>query len=316
MFKKLNWFKKSKKHPLKTQGLRFTYNKHEILKNINLTVKTNQIIAVVGRSGEGKSTFLNLIVGVLTKKYEGSIKILGHERGLAKEDIGYVPQDISLIPELTIRENILFFGNMNGVKDAISKGKTLMKTLKLDLSLERLPTELSGGQKVRLNILLSFLHNPKVLILDEPFVGLDYLNRKILWQFLKHQKNKRKTIILTTHMLAEAELYTNKIIILHAGKIVAKGKLDEICEKFKTRYISEIKLRNLSKTKEEQLKQYCKERNITIMNNFNEYFMFAIASQGQRNYLLRFLLKLNTDYEETSFRTPNLDEISLKVSQS
>ncbi len=311
-----NLFKQGKKIPLKTKNLRFTYNKHEILKNVNLTVKSNQILALVGKSGEGKSTFLNLIVGVLTQKYKGSIKILGHESGLAKEDIGYVPQEISVLPELTIEENINFFGMINGVKNSLSKGKTLMNTLKLDLSLNRLPTELSGGEKVRLNILLSFLHDPKVLILDEPFVGLDYLNRKILWHFLEHQKNRRKTIIITTHMLAEAEHHTDRIIILHKGKIVAKGKLDDICEKFKTRYISEIRLRNLTKTKEKELRTYCLERNISIMDSFNGFFMFAIASQGQRNYLLRFLVKLNTDYEETSFRTPNLDEISLKVSHS
>jgi ABC-2 type transport system ATP-binding protein len=306
------------KIPLKTRGIYFSYNEEQILKNINLTIKSNQILAVVGRSGEGKSTFLNLIVGVLTKKYQGSIKIMGYETYLAKEDIGFVPQEISFIPDLNIQENIIFFGKLNGLneKKALKTADSLMKALQLKIPKTRFPYELSGGQRVRLNIILSFLHLPKVMILDEPFVGLDYSNRKMLWNFLRYMKNRKRTIILTTHMLTEAEMYSDQIIILHEGKILAKGKLDQICKKLGVNLILEIKFSYISKTSEENIKKYCLERDITIMDSFNNHYMFSIEREGKKSYLLKFLDSLNLEYNELSYRKPNLDEITLKVDRS
>jgi ABC-2 type transport system ATP-binding protein len=313
----LNIFKKNK-IPLKTKGIYFSYDKENTLKNINLIIKNNQILSVVGRSGEGKSTFLNLIVGVLTKKYKGSIKIMGFENYFAKEDIGFVPQEISFIPDLNLKENILFFGKLNGLnsKQSLKSATTLMKTLQLKIPLERYPYELSGGQRVRLNIILSFLHLPKLMILDEPFVGLDYSNRKMLWNFLRFMKNRKRTIILTTHMLTEAEMYADQIILLHEGKILAKGKLDDICKKLNINLILEIKFNYLSKTNEDNIKKYCFERDITIMDSFNNHFMFSIEREGKKSYLIKFLDSLKLEYNELSFRKPNLDEITLKVDRS
>lgn len=311
-------FFKRNKIPLKTKNLSFSYSENEILKNFNLSIKSNQILAVVGRSGEGKSTFLNLIVGVLTKKYLGKIEILGLNRTLSKQDIGFVPQEISFIHDLNLEENIIFFGRLNGInkKKALKTANSLMKALQLKIPLSRFPYQLSGGQKVRLNIILSFLHLPKLMILDEPFVGLDYANRKMLWNFLRYMKNRKRTIILTTHMLTEAEIYSDNIIILHKGKVLAKGKLKQICKKLGVNLILEIKFNYLNKTHEEQIKKYCSEREITIMDAFNNHYMFSIEREGKKSYLLRFLDNLKLDYKEISFRAPNLDEITLKVDRS
>lgn len=117
-------------------------------------------------------------------------------------------------------------------------------------------------------------------------------------------------------MLTEAENYSDKLIVLHKGNIIAKGKLEDICKKLNTRFISEIKFKYLSKQKEEKIINYCNNRNISLMDTFNNYYMFALKNQGQRNYLLKFIESLNVEYEEIGFRTPNLDEISLRVSNA
>ena len=114
-------FKKKKKYPLSAKKVRFSYGEKEILKDFNVNIKSSQILAVVGRSGEGKSTFLHLVVGVLTKKHEGKIQIHGMGKNLAKEDIGFVPQEISLVDDLCLEKNIEFFGNLNGLKEAQAK---------------------------------------------------------------------------------------------------------------------------------------------------------------------------------------------------
>jgi len=304
-----------KKSPVLAKQVRFAYGDKEILKNFNLHIRTSQIVAVVGRSGEGKSTFLNLLSGVLTHTYKGKISILGQHRQLAKEDIGYVPQDVAVIPDLNIEENIVFFGRVHGIRkeETLRAGKELMKLLQLEMSLSRYPSELSGGQKTRLNIVVSFLHNPKVLILDEPFVGLDYHNRKLLWHFLQYQRNRRKTVVLTTHLLTEAEHHTDHIVLLHKGKIFARGKLKDIRKKLKTQYLVEVKFPALSKTSEKNIRLYCSTRNISIMDAFNNYIMFSVQSSGQRAYLFRYFDKLRISYEELGFREPNLDELFLTV---
>lgn len=307
--------KPSEQHPLFARKIAFSYKDTEILRGLNLTVKSSQIIAVVGQSGSGKTTFLNIVSGVLTGKHTGKLSILGHNKSLAKDDIGYVPQDISLVPDMDLKENFQFFGSLNGLKNnvSVSVGKALMKTLQLDVPLNRLPTELSGGQKVRMNIIVSLLHNPKVIILDEPFVGLDYFNRKLLWHFLEHQKNRHKTIIITTHMLAEAEHHASRLILLHEGKIFARGKMEDIMRKLKTRYIVEIKFSYISGRSHKAIEKYCESHDVSIIDFFNNYMMISVNSEGQKNYFFRHLDKLKLDFKEVGFREPNLDELFLKV---
>ncbi|MFT4343803.1 MAG: ABC transporter ATP-binding protein [Candidatus Woesearchaeota archaeon] len=300
---------------IQAKNIHFSYTEQEILKNFSFTLQTSKIVAIVGRSGEGKSTFLHLLTGVLASPKKGAIRILGKHRILTKKNIGFVPQEIALIPEMTIEQNIQFFGHLQGMSkdEALTSGKELMKTLHLPVPMTKTPSQLSGGQKVRLNIIVSILHNPSVLILDEPFVGLDYYNRKLLWHFLQHQKNRRKAVILTTHMLVEAEHFTDELVVLHKGKVFAKGKLKDIRKKLKTLFIAEYEFSQLTKSQLTAIKKYCFMHDITIMNEFNNYMMFSISRDGQRAYLTKFFDKEAITYSEVSFREPNLDELFLKV---
>lgn len=312
---KIQSFFHKKKQPLYARKVRFSYNGSEVLKNLNLSVKTSQIVAVVGKSGSGKSTFLNLVAGVLTSSFKGKVLVLGRQRGFAKEDIGYVPQEIAVVPDMTIEENLAFFGRINGISknSALSAGRKLMSIMQLKVPLSRYPTRLSGGQRVRLNIIVSILHNPKIIILDEPFVGLDYRNRKLLWHFLEHQRNRRRTIILTTHMLTEAEHCADRIVLLHKGRIFAKGNIGDIREKLKTMYVVEYKFKYLSKGQEAAIRKYCADHEIAVLDTFNNYMMFSITSEGQKNYLSKFFEKQKLEFREMGFREPNLDEVFLGV---
>jgi ABC-2 type transport system ATP-binding protein len=311
----LNIFRNIKRPLIQAKGLEYSYKDEKVLKNFSFSLQKSQIVAVVGRSGEGKSTFLHLIVGVLSSGLNNNLQIMGKQNIFSKKDIGFVPQEIAIIPDLSIEDNIVFFGNLYGMtkKKSLIEGIKLMETLHLDVPLTKKPTELSGGQKVRLNIVVSFLHNPKLFILDEPFVGLDFYNRKLLWHFLEYQKNRRKAIVVTTHLLNEAEQHANQIVLLHKGKVFAKGKLKNIREKLDTLYIAEYKFETLSKIKLESIKKYCRDHEITIMNHFNNYMMFSINREGQRMYLSKFFEKIGATNTEMSFREPNLDELFLKV---
>ncbi len=305
----------SKKIPLATKNLDFSYANRLILKNVNIKVHGGKIVAIIGKSGSGKSTFLNLIAGVIAKSYKGKIRILGKNKLFAKDDIGYVPQEISLIPDLTIQENLIYLGALYGItkEKALKRGAILLKKMRLDAPKSAYPHELSGGEKVRMNIASSLLHNPKIIILDEPFVGLDFYNRKLLWQFLEQQKKAGKSIILTTHLLTESEAYADKIVILKDGNVYMHGKVENIKQKLHTHYILEIKFRHLSQKNTTEIKRYCSKKTAEILDIYNRDIMFSIETEGQKNYLLRHLDKLKLDYRIISFREPNLDEIFLRA---
>jgi len=313
-FPKIFSRKPTKHAPLKTEGVNFAYGKTPVLRNVTLEIKEGTITAIIGKSGCGKSTFLKLVSGIISKRYKGKIKVFGKGKSWNKSKMGFVPQEISIIPDLSIKDNIKLAGLNLGISEplALKRGQMFLKLLKLDEDLNKKPDELSGGQKVRLNIILSLLHNPKFLILDEPFVGLDYQNRKLLWHFLESMKKKGKAIILTSHLLSETEENVDRIIILKAGKVFFTGKPEKLKERLKIQYIYEIKFSRLSKENSEKIQEYARYKKIPILDHYEKYMMIALESNKTKTLITNFFNKLNLIYDEIGLREPNLDEIFLK----
>ncbi len=310
---KFNFLKKRK--PVETERVRFSYSEKEILKEISIHLKEKEIVAIVGKSGSGKSTFLKILSGIISMGYSGKIRIFGKPKFFQKDKTGFVPQEVSIIPDLSIEDNIRISGLNLGVSEkfALKKADELMKLLKLEEPLTRKPTELSGGQRVRLNIILSFLHDPQILILDEPFVGLDFENRRLVWHFLESMRNKGKAVILTSHLLSEAQEHADRIVILKNGKIFFSGDLESLKKKLKIQFITEIRISRISKESYEKLKKHCYLKEIKIMDAYERYLMFGLASEKSKETLLRILNGLGIKFEEKSFREPNLDEVFLKA---
>jgi ABC-2 type transport system ATP-binding protein len=306
-------FKKGK--PVETEGVRFSYSEKEILREISVDLKDKEIVAIIGKSGSGKSTFLKILSGVISMGYSGKIRIFGRSKFFQKDQTGFVPQELSLIPDLSIEDNIRVSGLNLGIseKRALKRAEELMKLLKFDEANTKRPNELSGGQKVRLNIILSLLHDPSILILDEPFVGLDFENRRLVWHFLESMKSKGKSIILTSHLLSEAQEHADRIIILKNGKIFFRGNLESLKKKLNTQFILEARISRMSKENFEKLKKSCLIKEIKIMDAYERYIMFGLSSERSREVLFRLLNNLEIKFEEKSFREPNLDEVFLNT---
>jgi ABC-type multidrug transport system ATPase subunit len=304
-----------KPKPLQTKQIAFSYSNQEILRDISLQVKPGEIISIIGKSGCGKSTFLKIIAGIITTTYTGKIKIFGKNRILNKNKIGFTPQEISFIPDISILDNIKIFALNTGIKETkgITQAKKLMEMLRLEEDINKLPNQLSGGQQVRLNIILSLLHNPDIIILDEPFNGLDFKNRRLLWHFLETMQKQKKSIILTSHLLSETQEHATRLIILKNGKIFFSGNIESLKTKLKISHIYEIRFAHLSNHNLNEIKKYCTYKDLKILDNYNKYMMFAISSETQKTTLTKFLQKLNLNYQEISLREPNLDEVFLKA---
>ncbi len=198
------------------------------LDHLNLEVKEHNITGLLGPNGAGKSTTINILCGLLQAS-SGHAAILGHnaqtQTAAIRGIIGVVPQQIALFPNLTAQENFDYIGQLYGLsKTSIrKKSNELLERLGLEKHAGKRIGRYSGGMKRRANIIASLLHEPEILILDEPTAGVDVQSRAMILDFLKEYNQRKKTVLYTSHLLEEAERICHDVVIIDSGKFIASG---------------------------------------------------------------------------------------------
>ena len=222
------------KYALEIEHLNKTYRNGVIaLKDINLNVEDGDIFAFLGPNGAGKSTVIGIIT-TLVNITSGRVKVYGKDimehPETTKQMIGVVPQEYNLNQFIPIIETMINIGGYFGLskKQALSKSQELFEDLGIWDKRESTPRELSGGMKRRLMIARALIHDPKLLILDEPTAGVDTELRLKMWDFFKKINNDGVTIILTTHYLEEAERLCKNLSIIHHGEVVQNSPMADI----------------------------------------------------------------------------------------
>ena len=206
------------------------------LDNISLDIQRQEFFGLLGPNGAGKTTLMNLIVGYLNAD-GGTITIDGdavsQDTLEIRKNIGFVPQSLAVYDEMNAQENLEMFGKLFGVPENILKQRIVDQLHAVELYERRKEKvkNFSGGMKRRLNIIASMLHDPKVLLCDEPTVGVDPQSRNAIFDFLTGLNKQGKTVIYTTHYMEEAERMCSRIAIIDHGKIIALGTTDELLEK-------------------------------------------------------------------------------------
>jgi len=210
------------------------FNDKLVLDNISYEVKEGEIFGFIGPNGAGKSTLINIMTSLLTPD-SGTIEICGYdilrEPIKAKECMGYVPQELALMEDLNAYDNLEFFGALYGLKGKLLKERIAeaLKVTGLEETKKQKIKKFSGGMKRRLNIAVSILHHPKVLILDEPTVGVDPQSRNHIFSFIKNIcKDWGTTVIYTSHYMEEIEELCKRVFIIDLGKEVSYGDREEI----------------------------------------------------------------------------------------
>lgn len=220
-----------------------SYGDRTILDHLNLTINAGEVYGLLGPNGAGKTTVINLICNLL-KPDSGSIAV--NQKSLSQKTkswLGVAPQENLLYRTLTCQENLDFYGKIYGLKSSERKSRIELCLQAVNL-LDRAksPVEtLSGGMQRRLNIAVAMIHQPKLLILDEPTTGLDIEARYDIWQLIQNLQQQGITILLTTHLLDEAQRLCQKIGILKKGKLLAEGSLDELQELIPAKEVLTIK---------------------------------------------------------------------------
>ncbi len=206
----------------------------EAVKGVSFSIEKPSLIALLGPNGAGKTTLLNMIVGVLPPT-NGEVYVLGKNPWREREArrlIGFVPQELGIRGDLTVYENLVYIAAINGVSvsRARLRARELMESLGLFEYRNKLASKLSGGLKRRLSIAMSLIHDPQVLVLDEPTTGLDPGIRVEFIKMLKELVSEGKAVLLSTHISEDAE-YCDEVIIMDKGVIVAKGSPEELKRK-------------------------------------------------------------------------------------
>ncbi|NEU05502.1 ABC transporter ATP-binding protein [Clostridium senegalense] len=219
---------------IKVKNVTKRFNDKLVLDNINYEVREGEIFGFIGPNGAGKSTLINIMTGLLTPD-SGTIEVCGYDilkdPIKAKKCIGYVPQELALMEELNALTNLEFFGALYGLKGKLLKERIeeVLKITGLEEKKKQKVKKYSGGMKRRLNLAVSILHHPKVLILDEPTVGVDPQSRNHIFSFIKNIcKEWGTTVIYTSHYMEEIEELCKNVFIIDLGKEIAYGCKNEI----------------------------------------------------------------------------------------
>ena len=235
----------SKKNVLYVKNLNKFYSKNKeksihALNNLNLEVNESEIFGLLGPNGAGKSTFINILSGLINKS-SGEVNVWGFDLDKnprqVKASIGIVPQEINLDPFFTPKKLLELHAGLYGIRKSESITDTILKIVALEEQANSYSRSLAGGMKRRLLMAKALVHQPPIIILDEPTAGVDVELRKNLWKNIKSLNKEGVTVILSTHYLAEAENMCDRIGILNKGKLVALDTTLNLLKKIQTKKV-------------------------------------------------------------------------------
>jgi ABC-2 type transport system ATP-binding protein len=300
---------------IEVKDLQKSYGDLVAVNRVSFTTSAGTIFGLLGPNGAGKSTIISCLSGLL-KPTAGSVKVGGFDLSVdaikAKKSLGIVPQELAIYEDLSARENLAFWGAAYGLKgDKLNQRvEHVINRIGLADRAGDLPKEYSGGMKRRLNFGCGLVHEPGILLLDEPTVGVDPQSREHLFELVREEKAKGTCVLYTTHYMEEAEKLCDELAIIDHGKIIASGTLDELRAEFGGNDI--IQLSGSFDTP--MVEQAVSELNGEVLSLDTNALLMAI-SDGARNLpvILQRISATGADIHDTRLSEPNLESLFLKL---
>jgi len=286
-----------------------------VLSNVNLTIKKGEIFGVIGLSGSGKTTLLNALIGFVNPEHgeilyspEKDFISIFEENADIKRRFGFASQEPSFYFKLTARENLELFGNLyNLPKETIQKNTdTLLRLMGLFNARNTLAQDLSGGMQKRLDIACALMHDPEVLILDEPTSDLDPFLRREMWNLIQKINEKGTTIILASHFLDELETLCNRVGLLHNRRIIHEGPSISLRQSYSKE--QEIRLK-LKSEKYDEISRRLAPHVTTASKKDDRLVIFSNNPNGTLKEIIKFAENSNEEIDDISVSTPHLSEV-------
>ncbi|RSK26060.1 ABC transporter ATP-binding protein [Bacillus sp. HMF5848] len=303
---------------LQVTNLQKSFQKREVVKGISFAVEKGESFGLLGPNGAGKSTTISMICGLL-KMDEGDVLVnnasVKSELKNVKKKIGVVPQEIALYPTLSAKDNLLFWGKMYGLSSKAAKQKAdeILELIGLsDRAKDKVET-FSGGMKRRVNIGVALMHEPELLIMDEPTVGIDPQSRNHILETVKTLNEKGMTVIYTSHYMEEVEYLCKRIGIIDHGELIALGTKSDLITRLSGGKMIEVSVKEM---REDFLQSLQEVESVTGVNVMEDGQTLQVVSYDS-DKLLPNILELANSYhiaiQAIQIIEPNLETVFLQL---
>ena len=304
----------NKKNVLSVRNLNKIYkrkkNSINALNNLNLEVKEGEIFGLLGPNGAGKTTFINILGGTVVKT-SGKVDVWDFDLDInprqVRASVGIMPQEVNLDPFFSPRKSLEFQAGLYGVKKNDRITDDILKLVSLESHADSYARSLSGGMKRRLLMAKALVHQPPIIILDEPTAGVDVELRKNLWENVKSLNTQGVTIILTTHYLEEAEKMCDRIGILNKGSLVALDSTVNLLERIQTKKVT-FKVNKKVEINDKTLKSLQ-----ILYNRENEICVSYEKSKINIQEIIDFIKKKNIEINDISTDDGDLEDVFLRL---
>jgi len=281
-----------------------SYNDHLVVNNVSFTVAPGEIFGLIGPNGAGKTTTIRMMMDII-KPESGAISILGESPNVdSKNRIGYLPEERGLYKKISVLQSLVYLASLKGmgIRPARSRAEELLQRVDMLPHQKKKIEELSRGMGQIIQFLTTIIHNPQLLILDEPFAGLDPVNTQLLKEIILELRSQGKAIILSTHMMNEVEALCDRILMINKGRTVLYGELAEIKSRFRNNSLF-IKFDGVLGEIE----------GVVGKKNHGEYVELFLDGETTPQKILEYLVSHGVEVHQFEVSTPSLNEIFLQV---
>ena len=294
---------------LEVKNVKKTFSGKEVLHGVSFSVESGKALGLLGRNGAGKTTTIRIIMDVFHAS-EGDILLDGKKFNPSKYQIGYLPEERGLYPKRKVIEQMVYLAMLRNVpkKQAFANAKKWLERLEVSQYENKLLETLSKGNQQKVQLASILVADPQIVILDEPFSGLDPVNSQILQEVVRELIAEGKVVIFSSHQMSYVEEFCEDIVIIDQGQVVLEGNLDEI----KRAYGKDRLVLKDMKQSVEEFAEYCKQQLsdvLTIEGQTKEAVIIKLLEGKTRRNLLESLLEKNIEVEMFDTYKPSLNDI-------
>ena len=290
---------------LKVEKVSKSFGEKLAVDNISFEIDKPGVFGLLGTNGAGKTTTIRMMLGIL-KKDSGEITWNGKKVERKNVNFGYLPEERGIYPKTKIFEQLMYFAELKGMKkeEAIKEIDYWMKRLKVEEYKNMQAEKLSKGNQQKIQFITSILHSPELIVLDEPFSGLDPVNTESLKSVIIELVEKGKYIVMSSHQMASIEEFCSNVVIINKGKTVLKGNLKEIKDSYPaTKLIINVK---------QDIKPYITEQGMKVEKELDNNYEIKIENEEQAHKLLKTLVEKNILVEKFELQRPSLNDIFIE----
>ena len=290
---------------LKLENVSKKFVGKQAVDNISFEVDKPSVFGLLGTNGAGKTTTIRMLLGII-KKDTGEITWNGKKVERKSVNFGYLPEERGVYPKTKIYDQLMYFAKLKGMsgKDADEAIKKWAKALKVEEYIQMPAEKLSKGNQQKIQFMTAIIHDPELIVLDEPFSGLDPVNTEILKNIIIDLVKEGKYIIMSSHQMSSIEEFCTDILILNKGKTVLKGNLKEIKEGYKAN--------RLEISTDKNIDEYIKNFNMDIEFSKNNEYSVKIDSEENAHQLLKKLVDDHVVVNKFEIKKPTLNDIFIE----